>query len=266
MNFLQTIEPGTMPAISTTALANIERGMIEQRRVGNIFGRQNSQTTTKLMSLTMLTAAPYRALRQCAAEIERRKGALNESMYSLRKQSLEAKRHRERAASMTGTDAELELLEADAKERGIEDTKAYVQGALKDIAALQDAYDQIRLSNGIRDTWDEADFEAGEIEHHIKSIFKLAYRDLLHGGRMSAAAAEYAEQFGVHPQVVLARASEYLAHCQALLAERKAPGVDNLHEWLQACYEAHKDDVHAAIRHLGLTDLITRWSLYVEPQ
>lgn len=252
-------------SLDAIALARIEAGMVEQRRIGNIFGRHNSQTTAKLMSLTMLAAAPYRQLRQCAAEIERRQQALAENALKLRRAQLEARQAREDADALIGTARELRLLDADEKEHGIVASRVYIEGALKDIAALQDAYEQIRQAHGIRDNWDEADFEAGEIEHHVKACFKLAYRDLMHTGRISSAACEYAEQFGVHPGVLHRRAAEYIAEWETALNNGQAPTIDNLHAWLETCYQTHKHDVHRAVAHLGLTDLITRWSLYVEP-
>lgn len=45
---------------------------------------------------------------------------------------------------------------------------------------------------------------------------------------------------------------------------RAAPTVDHLHDWLDACHQAHKGDVQRAVARLGLVDLITRFSLYVE--
>jgi hypothetical protein len=255
----------TLPTITPASLARIEAGMVEQRRIAQIFGRSNSQTSAKLMSLTMLAAGPYRHLRQCAAEIERRQQALRENALRLRRAQLEAQQAREEADSLSGVARDLRLLDAEEKEQQILSARTYVEGALKDVAALQDAYAQIRAAHGIRDAWDEADFEAGEIEHHLRSAFRLAYRDLMHTRRVSSAACEYAEQFGVHPAVLHRRAAEYVAACEAMLSAGQAPSVDHLHDWLDACYQAHKDDVKRAVARLGLTDLITRWSLYVEP-
>lgn len=251
--------------LDDTALAKIQAGMLEQSRISAIFGRQNSQTTSKMMTLTMLSAAPYRMLRQCAAEIERKKAALNESAIKLRKAKILAEKYREEALDLSGHDQELKLLDVAEQDGIIESSRPYVEGALKDIANLQDSYDQIRKTHNIPVNWDESDFEAGEIEHHVKALFKLAYRDFLATGRVSVAACEYAEQFGVHPQLLCRRVVEYVQAVEALLANGKAPTSQHLHEWLHACYEAHKDDVYAAAKHIGLTELITKWSLYIDP-
>lgn len=266
MNELAALAGTGLGTLDAAALARIDAGMLEHSRTLQIFGRQNSQTTAKLISLTMLAAAPFRQLRQCAAEIEKRRQALQEASITLRRRQIEAAQARQDADGLTGLARDLRLLDAEERDGQIAASRVYVEGALKDIAGLQDAYDQIRRTHGIRENWDEADFEAGEIEHHLKALFRLAYRDLMHTGRISTSACEYAEQFGVHPNVVHARASAYIAECERMLGTGQAPTIDHLHEWLQGCYEAHRDDVQRAVAQLGLVDLITKWSLYVEPE
>lgn len=254
-------------SLDATALQKISEGMMEQARISAVFGKRNSQTTLKLMTLTMNSAAPYRALRQCASEIERRKNAFLENMISLKRARVEAQKFRRLAKEETDPEQrQLFQIDAEEREQRLEMSKTYVEGALRDIASLQDAYEQIKKQHGIRDNWDEKDFERGEIEHHIKSVFRLAYRDLVHTGRMSSAACEYAEQFGIHPQTVRQRAHQYAMQCDGMFGENQAPSIDHYHQWLHACYEAHKEDVHKAVKHLGLVDLITKWSLYVEEE
>lgn len=265
MHDLMALE-AELPTIKGAALAKIEHGMIEQRRVARIFGRQNSQTTAKLMSLTMLAAAPHRQLRQCAAEIEKRNLALAEHALRLKRSSIEAAQARADAELLTGCARELRLLDAQDKEHQIAASRTYVEGALKDIAALQDAYEQIRQAAGIRENWDEADFEAGELEHHLKAAFQLAYRDVMQTGHLGGGALEYLQQFGVHPQVAQQRVLDYLASVHKLMAARKAPTIDHFHDWLESCYQMHRNDVQRAVARLGLVDLITKYSLYVEPE
>lgn len=266
MGDLATLVGAGLRTLDASALAKIDAGMVEQRRIAAIWGRSNSQTSAKLMSVTMLAAAPYRHLRQIAAEIEKRVMALQEAAIKLKRSQMEAAIARNDAERLDGHAKALRLLDAEQLDHGIVASQSYVEGALKDVACLQDAYEQIRTSHGIRDTWDEADFESGEIEHHLRSVFRLAYRDMLSTGRVGHAACEYAEQFGVHPQVLHARTAEYVASCEALLAGGSAPTGDHLQDWLDACCRAHRDDPRRAAARLGLVDLITRWSLYLDPE
>lgn len=278
MNEITTIAQSTgLRTLGPSELARIDEGMREQKRIEAIFGRRNSQTTLKLATLTMLAASPLRQLRQVAAEVQRRAMALREAGFAIKRKRLQAERARSRAAHLDGAERDLLLLRAEELDWQNETSLVYAEGALKDIAALMDAYQQIRKSANLRESWDEADFEAGEIEHHLKALFRIAYRDMLATGRVRDSAAEYAEQFGVHPQVLRARVMKYQLDCDLMMAghpgedgkpteKPQAPTIEHFHAWLQTCFEAHRNDVQLAVKHNGLTELITRWSLYVEPE
>ena len=57
--------------------------MVEIDRVNHTAGRSNTQTTNQLMTLTMMTDSPYRRLRQCMSQIERKRSALEESYFKM---------------------------------------------------------------------------------------------------------------------------------------------------------------------------------------
>ena len=65
-----------MATMTPDKIQKISERMVEMERANNSLGRSNTQTTNQLMTLTMLTDSPYRRLRQCLAQIERKKEAL----------------------------------------------------------------------------------------------------------------------------------------------------------------------------------------------
>ena len=65
-----------MATMTPDKIQKISERMVEMERANNSLGRKNTQTTNQLMTLTMLTDSPYRRLRQCLAQIERKKNAL----------------------------------------------------------------------------------------------------------------------------------------------------------------------------------------------
>lgn len=255
---LEKINTSHLSSLDRTALDSISKGMAEHSRAIKAFGRQNSQTTTKLMSLSMLAAGPYRTLRQCLAEIDRKKLALQEVSFSLRKKQVEISRK--------NTDDALQAIEAEELRAQIECSRDAVEGALKDIAALQDAYQQIKEKHNIPDNWDEVDFEEGEIEHHIRQAFTLAYRDVMAQGTLAASSSEYFQQFGIHPYAALVRIKDYIFSLEEAVKLGQLPDIKHFHEWLDAMYQLHKSCPKAAAEHLGVTELITKWSLYVDPK
>ena len=65
-----------LATMTTEKIAKISERMVEMERANNSLGRRNTQTTNQLMTLTMMTDSPYRRLRQCLSQIERKKEAL----------------------------------------------------------------------------------------------------------------------------------------------------------------------------------------------
>ncbi len=82
---------GEMETITPAKLAKISRGMQEVNRACQIFGKKNTQTSSQLMTITMLNDAPYRRLRQCLAEIKAKSDALAESYFKIKKLKVEIK-------------------------------------------------------------------------------------------------------------------------------------------------------------------------------
>ena len=60
-----------LAVIDSKKLAKISQRMVEINRANLTVGKKNTQTTSSLMTLTMMCDAPYRRLRQVLAQIEK---------------------------------------------------------------------------------------------------------------------------------------------------------------------------------------------------
>ncbi len=69
----------SLVSLTPKTLAKISDRMLEIDRAINVTGRSDTQTTNQLMTLNMLSDSPYRSLRQCLAQIEDRKKALEQA-------------------------------------------------------------------------------------------------------------------------------------------------------------------------------------------
>ena len=257
----------TLQSIDRGALAQIQGGMVEQNRAIKSFGRTNSQVTIKLMSLTMTSAGPYRRLRQCVAEIDKRSAALHEAAFTLRKKNAEIRWKERHLVDNMSDSLERDLLEIELDElrHQISETQRHAEGALKDIAGLQEAYTQIRDNHGIPENWDEADFNNGELREHVLAAFQLAYRDMMERGSLSRSAQEYLEQFGIHPFTAQVCISDYLLELNQLATEKQQlPEVGHLYQFLDACADRFGENYKQAMSRIGLTTLITEWAQYRE--
>lgn len=225
--------------INYPAVKRVEAFLPEIQKQTRAFDRTNSQTTLSMMSLTMLNGqSPMRMLRQIAAESEKRTMALNEAQYNLTKKmvlvdKLEKKKRRtlieEAQLRMERTNSEMMLNK--------------VNGAIKDLAALAEAYDNIKAKNKIKN-WDEVDYEAAEKLHHVRRGFELLYRNLIQYGRPQESTMEYMQQYGVLVQVAISITSNFIAEMNKLVEEGmktgKFPHSNVLEDWLDKIAEDFK--------------------------
>lgn len=245
-----------LPGLPDQLLERVREGLPELHRTLHCFGRSNSQTTAKLMTLTMLTSgSPYRVMRQCAAQAKQNVDALTEVGFDLRRDRLQAE-------LLRATGGALDAIEAERLEASIAASAPMIEGALKDLAGYLDAAEQVRQSNGIREGWDEGDFETAEIDHHVRTIFLHAYRDVIAGGSLGHGTLEYCEQFGLHSYAVALEVGRYLERLREDTAQGQLPGIEHLYAWLDTMTATYCEGYRTAMERMGLTELVSPWCQY----
>ena len=238
-----------LPTITKEKMALINERQVEIERAKQTLGRKNTQTTNQLMTLAMLTDSPYRRLRQCITQIESRKGALRSAYYGFQKTEIEIKEWEEKGD-------ELSLIKIQEARDNIEESKVYIDGALKELAVFQEAYEEIRKNNNIPELWDEEDAEMDEIRHHIRQAFRQSHRDMILQGSIGQGNAEYLEQYGIHLQTARNVIAKYIATCEALIKEGKMPNIDHLYEFFDNCVEVFGEEYIKVMNHIGITELV----------
>ena len=192
-----------------------------------IFDRKNSQTTLQLMTLTMLNGqSPLRMLRQVTAEVEKRKNALYEAQHGVALKQEKVKKLGKKQRLTSSERAELIKLKHDV---GQINNKA--NGALKDIATLADAYENILSKNKMKD-WNEEDFEKEEKKHHVRRGFDMLYRNMIEYGRGKEGTLEYLQQYGVHAQIAIAEISGYINLASDLIQKKEIIDASHLENFL----------------------------------
>ena len=248
---------GGLATITDEKLAIISQKMVEVDRACHTAGRSDTQTTNQLMSLTMMTDSPYRRLRQCLSQIERKRSALEESYFKMKKKAILIKQWYEKGDEMS-------VIKAQEAEAQASRQKDYIDGAFKEIATFQCAYDEIRESHNIPEKWDERDAELAEIDHHIKQAFRQAHRDMVNTGRIGLGNMEYMEQYGIHIQTATSVIADYIASEDKMIKQGKMPTVNHLYAFLDRMadtfHDAHKD----VMKRIGIKELIKDEFLYLE--
>ena len=257
-----TKKNGEFKVMTEEKLNQIVEFMPEMDRAATVFGKQNSQTTSSLMTLSMLESGPYRVLRQILAQIERKRSALKENMYKREKSKLERERFLKELDEITTAD-----LPDGIKERGIKleiikieydlvDATNYIEGALKELGAYMERYKEVCKNNNIPEQWDEEDFESSEVEHHIKTMFRSAIRDRMQGAP-NMGTMEYMEQFGINPIVGYRLVDDYIANIRNSIGKDTAPDIGAHYTFFDNMYKLFKDEYKKAAARIGL-DSITQ--------
>jgi len=263
------LEDKPLKVINEKKLKKIESRIKEQNEKMYNFGRQDSQTTRKLMTLQMLNTADstYRILRQILAQIERKQSAISENYIRLKKDYTKIVELQYQIKNETAN-IQRNKLEANlqAKITSLTNSFVYLEAALKEVGFLQDCYEQIKKNKNIPDDWDELDFEQSEIEAHIRNAFRNGIRDFLCNGRLGMGTCEYLEQFGISPIEASFHISKYITDCNQAMAKFEVsqnysllPDYDNFHDFLNKMAGLYRHAYKKACRRIGLDDdLISR--------
>lgn len=244
------------------ALEKISSFMPEINRANSVFGKQNSQTTASLMTLSMLESGPYRVLRQILTQIERKRGALKENIYKHEKKKLRREELLQELEGITTEDLPNNIkrrkveLKITKIEYDLSDSTLYIEGALKELGAYQQRYKEVCKNNDIPELWDEVDFEEAEVEHHIKSMFRNAIRDRMQGNP-NMGTMEYFEQFGINPIVAYALVDKYIHNIRGAMTKDRAPDITTHYQFFDEMYNLFKDEYKKAAARIGL-DSITQ--------
>ena len=191
---------GNLPSFGGKTLSEnalvVDQALQNVGELQNIWNHSHSQWTWKHINLSY--HSPFKNMRQIAAEINSKKNALNEAKW--RKIKNEAKMRKIEEQLVHGVDdywkeVDLKIKLAELKEGDIEST-TFIEGAMKDVLALQEMYEQLKEKVN---SFNEEDFELEETKSHLKRSIVQCIRDVRQAGVISKGEQEYVEQIGVNP-------------------------------------------------------------------
>jgi len=245
----------TFKTIDEKALVEINSWMPEVNRAVSCFSKQNSQTTSSLMSLNMIDSGPYRVLRQILAQAEKKRGAIKESVYKLEKKKLQHEEYLEKMETAKGIEWKKLDLRANKIQCDVIDAQPHIEASIKELGALKRRYEEVCKNNEIPEQWDESDFEEAEIEHHIKSMFRNAIRDRMQGSH-NMGTMEYMEQYGVNPITAYALVDKYIGDIKkSIIEEDKGADITAHYIFYDQMYITFKDEYKKALNRLGLDNI-----------
>jgi hypothetical protein len=175
------------------ALANV--GELE-----SIWNHSHTQWTWKHINFSY--HSPMKNMRQISAEISSKKGALNSAKWRQVKNELKIRKIQDQLArgNEDGSldywkEVELKIKLAELEEGMVEGAQ-YIEGAMKDVLAMNDMYEQLKERVN---SFSEYDVELEESKSHLKRSLVQCIRDVRQGGSITKGEQEYMEQIGVNP-------------------------------------------------------------------
>jgi len=187
------------------ALANV--GELE-----NIWNHSHTQWTWRHINFSW--HSPMKNMRQISAEISSKKGALNSAKWRQVKNELKIRKIQDQLArgNENGSldywkEVELKIKLAELQE-GMVDGARYIEGAMKDVLAMNEMYEQLKERVN---SFSEYDVELEESKSHLKRSLVQCIRDVRQGGSITKGEQEYMEQIGVNPMKVQKAIRIYVA-------------------------------------------------------
>ena len=170
-------------------------------RMLNNFSKSQSNWMDSL--LVFNAGTDVRNLRQISAEIEKKKMALVESQFNMRKKDIELRMKYEEFEDDTKTHLEKEMIGIEIEEmiHARNQGRSYIEAALKTILCMKQQFETIMENKGI-ESITELDFEKEEEEYHIKKACHQAFEDIVASGRVSVGNNRFLLQIGIMPNLV----------------------------------------------------------------
>ena len=174
----------------------------------NIWNHSHTQWMWKHLNLSW--HAPLKNMRQISAEISRKKGALNEAKWKHVQNEVKIKKIEEELSKPELLDywreVDLKIKLAQLQE-GLAEGSTHIEGAMKDILALNELFEQLKSKVS---SFSEEDVEKEETKTHLKRRIVQCIRDIRQGGSITKGEQEYLEQIGVNPMKMQNILREYV--------------------------------------------------------
>jgi hypothetical protein len=190
----------------------VDKALANTGELENIWNHSHTQWTWRHINLSW--HSPMKNMRQLSAEVSSKKGALNSAKWNQIKNEIKIRKIQERLEK-GNEDGSLDYwkeVELKVKlmqlQEGMAEGSRYIQGAMKDVLALNEMYEQLKESVN---SFSEYDMEMEESKSHLKRSLVQCIRDVRQGGSISKGEQEYMEQIGVNPMKIQKAIRIYVA-------------------------------------------------------
>lgn len=234
--------------VSKEQVKKIVSRLPEYKKGKAMIGHSTSQSSYSLQTMNMINDSPLSRMKQCLAQIDKKYTALQEAYFKIEKKKLLVK-------NIQFNKDDLSKIKMKQYNSEIENISVLMESALREIGLFQNMYDSIKKNNNIPDNWSEKDYEKQEIEHMIRSAFRLAIQNIQSNGRLTQAEIEYFEQLGIHPQQGEFEVRKYIQETNNILNKIGEITIQLMYDFLDSMVKKYSDSHKLALKRIGLNEL-----------
>jgi chromosome segregation ATPase len=236
---------GNLPSFGNKTLNEnsqlVDAALKNVGELGNIWNHSHTQWMWKHINFSY--HSPHKNMRQISAELSKKKSALTEAKWRHIKKEAKIRKLQEELGESENLDywreVDLKIKLAELQEGAIEGM-TYIEGAMKDVLALQEIYEDLKEKVS---GFSEHDIEREESITHLKRSIVQCIRDVRQSGKITKGEQEYMEQIGVNPSKMQRIIQEYVKK----EVEQDSWGSEGLFEFVDGLahelIDKHKVDV-----------------------
>ena len=216
-----------------------------------------SDSQLKMVSLDITDLTDVSAAKHILARIERKKLALEESEFELRKKKVKLAKKQAKVSTATEYDEallEIEILELQTQ---IQNSENYQKGAIREVAFLIEQYDVICQKLGVKVITEEM-YEEDQAKFHVMRAFSQALAAArARSGLVDEGNFIYFQDLGINGAAAQREIIAYFEMEQEMLNEGIVPTFEVQKNWLEAVADKFSGEVKRYAEYRGFNPLVT---------
>ena len=231
-------------------IKNIDSKLPAVEKASSNFYKTSSQFKNITLDVTAIT--PIRSIKHTLAEIEKTKLAIKSNMISSKKANVKLKKHEVKLKESTD-ELEKELLEIKILElrSGIENTKNYLEGAIRKMNFFINQYNELLEHLGIKEVTEEM-YEREENRYHIMTAMKQALSAArTKGGLIDEGNHIYLFDLGINGASAQREVFNYLKMENELINNGSEPTHEMSMRWLEKCADKFENNPKTFVERRG---------------
>jgi hypothetical protein len=216
-----------------------------------------SDSQLKMVTLDITDLTDVSSAKHILARIERRKLALEESEFELRKKKVKLAKKQAKLSTAAEYDKALLEIEILELQTHIQNSENYQKGAIREVAFLIEQYDAICQKLGVEVITEEM-YEEDQPKFHVMRAFSQALAAArARSGLVDEGNFIYFQDLGINGAAAQREIVAYFEMEQDMLNQGAVPTFEVQRNWLEAIADKFAGEVKRYAEHRGFNPLVS---------